>query len=344
MLVVVLLLAHLGIAVSCVLLIARIVKVRRRGVAGHVGDTAEAAFLAGGPGQVVDAAIAGMCADGRLTVGGPGIVAVGHGVAHDPVEESVLQELAAAPSGALHKLRFAVMRGPAVQGVGDALAARGLLVAPVDARAARKWAAVQTAVCFLALPVVIVLAGVLFMKDRDSGTGSLAVSVLLSLFAGGIVGLVCTPYTRTWITGAGRGALRDFRARNPRVPGAAPLPAARLVAAYGLAALPDPVLAQRLRTAARRRPGRTVVATAQGTAAAMVMWCSGALPGVDTGGGYGSDGGGSCGGNGGGGSCGGGSGNGSACGGGSSGGSSCGGSSSGGGGGCGGGGGGGGGG
>ncbi|MFE2036949.1 TIGR04222 domain-containing membrane protein [Streptomyces scopuliridis] len=116
----------LAVVVSSVLLIAGVVR-SRGGVTGTpaVHDVWEAAFLGGGPGRVVDAALAGMRADGRLAIGGPGIVAVLQPAAHHPVERAVLQEHAMAPSGALHALRLAVMRAPAEQ-VGDALAARGL--------------------------------------------------------------------------------------------------------------------------------------------------------------------------------------------------------------------------
>ncbi|WP_392673335.1 TIGR04222 domain-containing membrane protein [Streptomyces sp. LN785] len=65
----------LGVAVSSVLLIVGISNARR-GPGGPVHDLYEVAFLNGGPGRVVDAAIAAMQADGRLTVGGPGIVSV----------------------------------------------------------------------------------------------------------------------------------------------------------------------------------------------------------------------------------------------------------------------------
>lgn len=123
------LLVDLGIVVSSVLLIVGLSRARG-GNGGAVHDLHEVAFLNGGPGRVVDTALTAMQADGRIAVGGPGIVAVQRAEAHDPVERAVLQEHATAPSGALHTLREAVMRHPAVQEVGDGLAARGLLAAP----------------------------------------------------------------------------------------------------------------------------------------------------------------------------------------------------------------------
>ncbi|MFE4176230.1 TIGR04222 domain-containing membrane protein [Streptomyces sp. NPDC056909] len=343
---------HLAVAVSSVLLISAVVRLRRRGPGGHVHDVMEAAFLGGGPGRVADAAIAGMHADGRLIVGGPGIVSVPHPVARNEVEQAVLQEHATAPSGALHTLRLAVMRGPAVQRVGDGLAARGLLVPPAEARGPRRWGGIQALLCFLGLPVCFVLAIMVFVAGSVPGDGSPAgFSLLPTLFAGAVVGMVCSSLTGRRITAAGQRALREFVAAHPY--GGAP--ADRLVAAHGITALPDPLLQQQLLAATRLRPGRDF-STAGSTAAAVVAWCSGGDPGSGSGcggsgsgcganscgGGGGSSGGGSCGGGGGGSSCGGGGGGGSSCGGGGGGGgSSCGGGGGGGGSSCGGGGGGG---
>ncbi|MFB7273892.1 TIGR04222 domain-containing membrane protein [Streptomyces sp. NPDC056244] len=312
---------HLAVAVSSVLLVTAVVRLRGRSAGGPVHDVLEAAFLGGGPGRVVDATIAGMQADGRLAVGGPGIVLVPHPVARNPVEQAVLQEHATAPSGALHALRLAVMRGPAVQQVGDALAARGLLVAPAEARGPRRWGATQGVVCLLALPLCFVLAVFSFVESSGPGFGSpIAFSLLPTLFVGSITGMVCASVTGRRITGAGLRAMRAFVAAHPYGGTAS---AAHLVAAHGITALPDPVLQQQLRAAARLRPGRDF-SPADHAALAVVAWCSGAQPGSGTGcGGAGSG----CGANscGGGGSSGGGgdSGGGSGCGGGSS--SSCGG-------------------
>ncbi|MFJ5224972.1 TIGR04222 domain-containing membrane protein [Streptomyces sp. NPDC088400] len=324
------LLVHLGVAVSTVLLLVSVRQLRSRGSGSAIHDAMEAAFLGGGPGRVADAAIAGMHADGRLTVGGPGIVAVQRAVAHHPVEQLVLQEHAAAPNGALHALRLAVMRGWAVQQVGDVLAARGLLVAPAECRTVRKWGVIQAAVCFISLPVAVLLSIVVAIGSPPGGSGPLAFSVLPILFVGGLFGANCASAARHRVTHGGRRALLNFQAG---VPSGASLPAgqppltqpsvAQLVAAHGLAGIPDPLLREQLRVAARLRPGRDYV-PAPHTAAAAVAWCSGAQPGSGTGcGGAGSGcGAGSCGGGGG---SGGGSAGGSGCGGSS--GSSCGGSS-----------------
>ena len=87
----------------------------------------EIAFLAGGPARVADAAIAALYEDGRLAIGGPGVVTVRQAVARDQVEQAVLDTLARTPGGALAMLRAGTMRSAAVQQIGDRLEARGLM-------------------------------------------------------------------------------------------------------------------------------------------------------------------------------------------------------------------------
>ncbi|MEU3225376.1 TIGR04222 domain-containing membrane protein [Streptomyces sp. NPDC006976] len=317
----------LAVVLSSVLLITGLARTRR-GQGGPLHDLYEAAFLNGGPGRVVDTALTAMQADGRLNVGGPGIVAVLHPVAHDPVERAVLQEHAAAPSGALHTLRVAVMRHPAVQETGHGLAARGLLAAPGASAKWRVWGLVQTLLCFLALPVAFGLAVNGFMSDNGGpGWRVPFFVVVVPAVAGGFVsGLVCAAVARSRVTRAGRGAAAEFRAVHAHR--AEP---AFLVAVHGLRAVPDPALRTHLIAAARTRPVRPshtrytsyTSTDSSGMLLAPSVWCAGSSPG----GGCGSSPGSSCGGANGcgsGSSCGS---SGSSCGGGSSG-SSCGGGSS----------------
>lgn len=337
------LLATLAVVVSSVLLVVKAVVERSRrpspgsGVALH--DLYEVAFLNGGPARVVDTALTALHADGRLAVGGPGIVAVQRAQANDPVERAVLQELAAAPNGALHVLREAVMRHPAVQEVGDGLAARGLLVPPHRLRPLRRWGLTQGIVCLIAVPLSMLLTFVQFATD-DSMDFSVPfiMKMLPAIVIGSFTGLIVANSSAGRLTASGRHAAQSFRAAYAHV--ATP---AHLVATLGLRALPDPVFQAQLLAAARlsaprrRSSGRVGGATATGVTAVGVatVWCAASGPGGSscggsTGGGSGS----SCGGGPGcssGSGCGGGGG-GSSCG--SSGGSSCGG----GGGGCGGGG------
>ncbi|MET9770344.1 TIGR04222 domain-containing membrane protein [Streptomyces sp. NPDC006415] len=336
------LLATLGVVVSSVLLVVKAVAERSRrpspGPRPELHDLHEVAFLNGGPARVVDTALTALHADGRLVVGGPGIVAVQRAQANDPVERAVFQELAAAPNGALHSLREAVMRHPAVQEVGDGLAARGLLVPPHRLRPLRRWGLTQGIACMIALPLSLLLTFVQFATD-DSLDFSVPfiMKMLPAIVIGSFTGLIVANSSASRLTASGRHAAQSFRAAYAYV-----VTPAHLVATLGLRALPDPVFQAQLTAAARlsaprrRSSARVGGSTATGVTAVGVatVWCAASGPGGS-----------SCGGSTGGGSgssCGGGSGcsSGSGCGGGggsscgSSGGSSCGG----GGGGCGGGG------
>ncbi|WP_327272255.1 TIGR04222 domain-containing membrane protein [Streptomyces sp. NBC_01224] len=319
-------LVDLGIVVSSVLLIVGLTRARG-GSGGPAHDLFEVAFLNGGPGRVVDTALTAMQTDGRLAIGGPGIVAVQQMDARDPVERAVLQEHAMAPSGALHTLRDAVMRHPAVQEIGDALAARGLLASPTASRTWRRWGIAQGLVCLLAIPLTVVMTAVQSMADYaadEDFSVPFIFKVLPFLLVGFPIGFVCAAVARGRATKAGRRAAEAYRtahAYNPHP--------AHLVATHGLRALPDPVLQTQLIAAARMRPaGRRLhsgsrsssSSDSSGMFVAPAVWCAGTGPGN-----------GSCGSSNGGGSSGGGGGcsSGSSCGSGSScsSGSGCGGSS-----------------
>lgn len=322
------LLLTFGIVTSGVLLLsARARSGRRHPASGTpVYDDHEAAFLNGGPARVVDTALTALHTDGRVVIGGPGIVSVLRPQAQDPVERAVLHELALAPNGALHLLRPAVMRHPAVQEIGDGLAARGLLARPEELRRRRRWGGVQSVVCLVLFPVSMIATFVQYaaLDGYAEMPFPFVVKMLPAIFFGGVTGLVVAVGARARITEEGRAAAGAYRAA--RAAGGSP---AQLVAAYGLRASADPALRDQLTAAARYRPpggrsrssstGQYGSATA-GVALVPVVWCAGSSLG---GGGCGSGSGSSCGG-GSGSSCGGGSG--SSCGGG--GGTSCGGGGS----------------
>lgn len=333
------LLATLAVVLSSVLLVVRAVAERSRRPSAsprpELHDLYEVAFLNGGPARVVDTALTALHADGRVIIGGPGIISVRHPQANDPVERAVLQELAAAPNGALHVLRETVMRHPAVQETGDGLAARGLLVPPHRIRPLRRWGLIQGVACLIALPLSLVLTFVQFAtSDSLDFSVPFIVKMLPAIVIGAFTGLIVAGSSASRITKSGRHAALSFRTAYAHV-----VTPAHLVATQGLRALPDRALWEQLVAAARlsaprRRPSAHVAgSTATGATAfaATTVWCAASGPGGS-----------SCGGSTGGGSgssCGGGSGcsSGSGCGGSS--GSSCGGggSSCGGGGGCGGG-------
>ncbi len=313
-------LVYLAVGASSAALIVRVARSQRGygpGARAQIHDAYEAAFLGGGPARVVEAAIAALHADGRLAIGGPGIVVVRRPVAHDPVERAVFDALAAAPNGALHELRRSVMRSPAVQEVGDGLAARGLLRPPGAHRALTVWGIVQGIGCVLAVPLSMVLTVWSFVAEEGDGTPFVFL-VMPALIGGVVIGFTMANRSRRRISSAGQDAQRSFVAQYATVTSAA-----HLVAIHGLAGVPDPYLQAQL-TAAVRVPGaRTHSGSSwSSTTDTAAVWCA-SSPG---GSGCGSS------------SCGSGSSGGSSCGGGSSsscssssGGSSCGGGSSGGG-------------
>ncbi|MFJ3513684.1 TIGR04222 domain-containing membrane protein [Streptomyces sp. NPDC090131] len=314
----------IAVIVSSVLLMAGLRRSRSgpAGPATALHDLSEAAFVVGGPGTVVDAALVSMLGDGRLVGGGPGIVQVRPGArANDPAERAVLRAHQAAPSGWLYQVRFAAMCDPAVQEIGDALADRGLITPPGSGlRRHRRWALTQAAVCALLIPVSVVLTVVSLIASSGSGVPFIA-KVLFALIGGIVVGLVCAAGAKSRVTAAGTRALRDIRSahRNDPTPHVQ-------TALFGLRGLRDPYLRQQLvpavrdtRLAAaqsRTRPHSTDSSADWSAAAVLpIVWCaasdggSGGGSSCGSGSGCGSSGGGcfssgsSCGSSGGGSSC-----------------------------------------
>ncbi|MFI8910107.1 TIGR04222 domain-containing membrane protein [Streptomyces sp. NPDC053513] len=252
---VLLVLLYLAGAVGIALVITRVVRTRG-GPGGPVHDRYEVAFLNGGPARVVDTALAALQGDGRIAIGGPGIVAVVRPTAYDPVERAVLQELAAAPHGALPPLRLGVMRHPAVQEIGDGLAARGLVVAPSTRRTTARWCLALGLTAFVLFPVSILLTVVDFASAPEFRL-PFVIKVLPVLLAAGITAIVCGSISAGQVTPAGRRAVFAYGRAHGH-----PSDAGRLVALHGLRAVPDPVLREQLVAAARfhapprRRNGR----------------------------------------------------------------------------------------
>lgn len=335
-----------GVIVSTVIL-RRSVPRSRPPVLGPVPrlhDLSEAAFMAGGPGAVVDAALVSLLCDGRMVAGGPGIVQVRPGVrAADPAERAVLQAHQGAPSGWLYQIRYAAMRDPAVQETGDALADRGLIARPGGRRGRGLHGVVQAVVCGVLLMMSLPLTFVALVLQHDPGSGSdsgsfhlpFIVEVLPVLVGGIVLGLRGASRSRQRITRAGAAALREMRAHL----GADQSPYVQ-TSLFGLHGLRDPYLRGLLLPAARdtrlaaaqarvrsggsggsghsHHSGSSDTAWESGAALVPVVWCAGS-----DGGGSSGPGGSSCGS--GGSSCGsGGSGCGSSSGSGCSSGSSCG--------------------
>ncbi|MEU0401305.1 TIGR04222 domain-containing membrane protein [Streptomyces sp. NPDC006197] len=250
-----LVLVYLAGAVGIALVITRVVRTRG-GPGGPVHDRYEVAFLNGGPARVVDTALTALQADGRIAIGGPGIVAVVRPTAYDPVERAVLQEHAAAPHGALHHLRLGVMRHPAVQEIGDGLAARRLIVAPATRRTTARWCVTLGLTAFVLFPVSILLTVIDFADDPGFRL-PFVIKVLPVLVAAGITAIVCGSISAGQVTSAGRRAVFAYGRAHGHL-----ADAGHLVALHGLRAVPDPVLREQLVAAARfhapprRRNGR----------------------------------------------------------------------------------------
>ncbi|WP_445270236.1 TIGR04222 domain-containing membrane protein, partial [Streptomyces sp. DSM 41634] len=183
---------------------------------------------------------------GRRVVGGPGIVQVRPGArAADPVERAVLQAHAGAPSGWLYQVRYAAMCDPAVQELGDALAARGMVSPPGSGRTRRRWGLVQAVVCALLIPVSLVLTFVGLALDSGAQVPFI-VKVLPVLVIGIVVGVIGAARAKSRVTRAGLRALRAMRSAyvNDRTPHVQ-------TALFGLRGLRDPYLRQQLVPAAR---------------------------------------------------------------------------------------------
>ncbi|MFF5425656.1 MULTISPECIES: TIGR04222 domain-containing membrane protein [unclassified Streptomyces] len=311
-------LVYVAAVAAVTLLVVRVVRPpgSPRAAGGPVHDRYEAAFLNGGPARVVDTALASLHADGRLAVGGPGIVTAPPAAApRDPVEQAVLEEIAAAPYGALHHLRLAVMRRPSVQRIGHGLAARGLVTEPSARNTTRVLCLVLGILAFLLLPVSIVLS-VMEAAAKEEPVAPFVLKVLPALIGVIVAAIACWAASAGAVTSAGWRALGAYGAAHGHL-----RDAGHLVALHGLGALPDPVLRDQLVAAARMYGrGRPVPSSSGGGTSADegAVWCAGG--GYDGGGGSGGggacSGGSSCGGGSGGSSCGGGSGGGSSCGGG----------------------------
>ncbi|MFJ2773840.1 TIGR04222 domain-containing membrane protein [Streptomyces sp. NPDC087300] len=285
-----------------------------------VRGTLEAAFLSGGPARVADALIAGLHEDGGLVVAGPGIVGLTRPTPRNAAEQAVADAYAAAPNGALHWLRAELMRGALVQGTGDALARRGLIVRRGPQLKWRRWAGLHLVLSLFGFFAAAMLTVAQYSDAPSATSESPAVDgvfmLLPAVIFGVVSGLICLRVTEQRLTIAGRGALREYVLSSRHLTGAAHLVATRglsaahpdlraqLVAAARVRRAPTPSTGPHLAPHPTPYSGSTSSSPSSGTP----TWCG-------SGSGYGGGGGSAC--SGGGSSC---SGGGSAC---SGGGSSC---------------------
>ncbi|GHE80487.1 hypothetical protein GCM10018785_55670 [Streptomyces longispororuber] len=246
-----------AVAISCLAVVAGVTATRRRfrpvrrdASRGALRDIYEVAFLAGGPGRVADAALAALHEDGHLTVAHPGLVGVTPGAAaRHPVERAVLAAYTTAPDGALHRLRATVARAPVVQALGDALAARGMMVPPGPLRAWRRRTTAYLTLCVAGVPLGLVLAST--SSFGRSGSAFSDLDLVLVVLLGGGIGVLCSRVARDRATARGRFALHLYRSRTLREDRGA----AHAVAVRGLRGVQDTALRQELAAARRLRAG-----------------------------------------------------------------------------------------
>ncbi|MER5767246.1 TIGR04222 domain-containing membrane protein [Streptomyces sp. NPDC001985] len=234
----------------------------------RVEDVYEAAFLGGGPGRVVDVALTALHQDGRLLIGGPGIVSERRPVAGDAVERAVLDALAVAPNGSLERLRQTVMRDPVVQAIGDRLAADGLMTAPTPGR--RTLSGCGRALGLVtawSIPAAVALNVVAFVREWERPEVPFAVLVLPALVLGQVAGFTVASRARARITPAGKEALAAHGAKHLATE-APP----RLVAIKGARGVPDPALRTVL-VAAALAPVVFVAAAGGASGAVAAPWC-----------------------------------------------------------------------
>jgi uncharacterized protein (TIGR04222 family) len=276
----------------------------------------EAAFLVGGPRRVVDTVISTMHEDGRVQVIPHGRLQVLRPVAANDVEGAVLAACGPEWQAELKQVRAAAMRSPAVQEIGDGLAAHGLLYRPDSIRHWRLAARAHRLTCLFTCFAVF---GSAFVTRQATGPGGgpevfTIVPVFIGAVVAAIIGQFLAPGGR--LTTAGKGAVARLRRRNPWVPKrtAARGPAVpALVAIGGAEVLTPGPLRDELTTSAAVAGGGQGVFGGSGSESSSsssppdpgeATWCG------SSGGGGGGCGASSCGGSGGGGgsSCGGGGG------------------------------------
>ncbi|MFI1016331.1 TIGR04222 domain-containing membrane protein [Streptomyces sp. NPDC020965] len=200
------------VAVSSATLVLRQFTTRRDHLPPDVDrdyDAYSVAYLSGGPVRVVDAAISAMHADGRLAIGGPGIVSLNRPEAGDQVERAVVKRLEDGWTR-LNDLRHRLSHSGAVQAVGDRLATRGLLVRPGPARGTLvTWATTQGVLCLLAL--IAALAVILLGGVEGRAAEPLIKIVVPALVVGTLIGFRIGRLSQRRISPPGESVLRRYR-------------------------------------------------------------------------------------------------------------------------------------
>ncbi|MFJ5233882.1 TIGR04222 domain-containing membrane protein [Kitasatospora sp. NPDC088391] len=266
-----------------------------QGLPGRGIPLLHAAFLAGGPRRVVDTVLVRMEREGRVVISRANRVTVTDTVPRDPVEGVLITAVGGRAGRDLEVLRAPVAGSPEVQGIGEALAARGLLRHPVALRAARRAWRVE----LLVPPALLVLGAVAvvqWLSGPRPASGFPPFALFVPLLILTLVHLIVGHPPRSRITPAGRRQLLLMRGSSPWRPAGVSPEHAVLVGAFalgGTAALTDqelwplrdamgggrtaPVtLAKAGRSGRSRRSGGSDAATDSGYAATGAAWCGAA--------------------------------------------------------------------
>jgi uncharacterized protein (TIGR04222 family) len=202
----------------------------------------ETAYLAGGPSQVVDTAVAGLADIGRIRVDSEGrLIWVGK-LARQPVEQAVSVQVNQGPC------RLSDLR-QALSDIGRKLAGLGLVAKET------KIALAQLAAWALAVPFA--LGVVRLVAELRAGEVNWVLALLLVVNAAGLAYFVRTPRLRTWY---GNSVVRTLERTTPpahyqgpghRLRDPLAQAGATAVALFGLSAVYDPALREALERSGR---------------------------------------------------------------------------------------------
>ncbi|HWC82287.1 MAG TPA: TIGR04222 domain-containing membrane protein [Pseudonocardiaceae bacterium] len=206
-------------------------------------DVYQAAYLTGGPGRVVQTAIAGLALRQQILVARRGRLTEVHGARpNGPVEAAVCQELALVGTASQTSVVSRLRHHPSVAAVADQVRSRGLLIAPSGAMV---WRLV------LFVPAVVWCVG-LVRAVNGANLGRPIGNLQILLLASGVATLILLlrrwPAARHRSSIAGRAAVRPLRQRHRGAPGWDLDAQLAGVAVVGFSALADPALRSALIT------------------------------------------------------------------------------------------------
>ncbi|MFC8451187.1 TIGR04222 domain-containing membrane protein [Kitasatospora sp. NPDC057223] len=186
-----------------------------KGLPGRGLPLLDAAFLAGGPGRVVDTVLVRMHQEGRVIVSRGGLVTVTAGKTYDDVEAALITAAGDLRQRDLVGLRRTTMTSDAVQQIGNRLADHGLMRDPGRLRRARR---ARRLVWLTMLAVVVSTAvGLVVTHDRPEADRP-SIAGALGLVALGLVFLLVSRVRKGRITPAGKRQLSLMTQGGPWKP------------------------------------------------------------------------------------------------------------------------------